>query len=379
MPSVLTKMLVTGALGLGGKQTAEALRTRRSGTSFLLSHARESARCSESTVVTVRGAASLAKDMVQENFTLASTVKNICEAAGLGVGFASGGGQGILSKRGQGILRTIFDGEKIVFDVWDSIGLTEGRSVGSTLADLGVKPGAELLYTARAGLSEELLRLIRACDDEITFCAILKAAEAGKADLVHAAFYKEHQRWGCRVREFHESLKSNRKVMLAVVRKNGLDLQHAADELKSDKEVVLAAVGTSGSALMYASLDLQGDDEVVEAALKNDDSALEHAHIGLVLEMVKEDGMALQRVSDALQRERRVVLQAVRQSGLALQYASKDLKSDRGVVLQAVKQDVSALKYASKSLLQDEEFLLEAEALQEGASKFAKRQLANAI
>jgi len=41
-------------------------------------------------------------------------------------------------------------------------------------------------------------------------------------------------------------LRSNKGVVLAVVRNQGKALQFASDELKNDKEVVLAAVSNNG-------------------------------------------------------------------------------------------------------------------------------------
>ena len=61
-----------------------------------------------------------------------------------------------------------------------------------------------------------------------------------------------------------------------------------------------------------------------------------------------------------MKADQEVVLEAVKQNGMALKYASDDLKADPAVVLEAVKQNIIALKYDSKvndkSLISDDSF-----------------------
>ena len=71
---------------------------------------------------------------------------------------------------------------------------------------------------------------------------------------------------------------------------------------------------------------------------------------GAVLEAVKQDGRALQLVSEDLRNDKEVVLAAVKQYGGALKYASENLKNDKEVVLEAVKKSGEALAYASPAL-----------------------------
>ena len=53
------------------------------------------------------------------------------------------------------------------------------------------------------------------------------------------------------------------------VQKDGLALQHAADEFKSDRGIVLAAVHSDGWALEYASDEFKSDPEIVLIAKAN--------------------------------------------------------------------------------------------------------------
>ena len=78
------------------------------------------------------------------------------------------------------------------------------------------------------------------------------------------------------------------------------------------------------------------------------------------LEKVKEDGNALQYVSDELKNDREIVLAAVRNNGCALGYVSDELKNDREFVLAAVRQNGWVLFYVSDELRNDKEILLAA-------------------
>ena len=68
-------------------------------------------------------------------------------------------------------------------------------------------------------------------------------------------------------------LRGDRKLAEVVAKHPGL-LRHTP--LRSDKKLVLAAVKKDGSALRYASDDLRACKEVVVAAVKSDAAALSH-------------------------------------------------------------------------------------------------------
>ena len=55
-----------------------------------------------------------------------------------------------------------------------------------------------------------------------------------------------------------------------------------------------------------------------------------------------------------------VVLEVVKQNGLALQFASEKLQDDKNVVLEAVKQDGRALRFASEKLCNDKDIQIAA-------------------
>eukprot|EP00971_Amphidinium_carterae_P158510 3142351-Amphidinium_carterae.1 len=61
------------------------------------------------------------------------------------------------------------------------------------------------------------------------------------------------------LRDVGEVWKSDREVVLAAVRADGLAFQFAADALKGDREIVLRAVQEDGCALKYATEALRAD------------------------------------------------------------------------------------------------------------------------
>ena len=122
--------------------------------------------------------------------------------------------------------------------------------------------------------------------------------------------------------------------MLAAVARDGLALQHAADELRADRAVVSVAVAQDGSALEYAADALRADR-------------------ALVIGAVTQKGWALVYAAEALRADREVVLIAVRTDGWALVFAADELRADRAVVTLAVAQDGFALAYAADPLRAD--------------------------
>ena len=63
-----------------------------------------------------------------------------------------------------------------------------------------------------------------------------------------------------------------------------------------------------------------------------------------------EDWIALYCVSEKLQNDKEVVLEVVKQDGGALEYAFLQLKNNEKIILEAIKQDKSVLKYVSNRL-----------------------------
>ena len=132
------------------------------------------------------------------------------------------------------------------------------------------------------------------------------------------------------------------------------------------RTVVLELVRRNGLSLEKVAERLKADREVVLAAVTQFGQALRYAEGELkkdrevVLAAVSQSGFALCFADPELQKDREVVLAAMSQNGLALQDASEDLKKDREVVLTAVSQNGEALMFLSEELKKDREVVLTA-------------------
>jgi len=182
-------------------------------------------------------------------------------------------------------------------------------------------------------------------------------------------------------RDAELSVRADKKIALAAMKKDGDSLQHAADTLKADKSVVLAAVMNSGRALEHATDALKADRSVVLAAVTKNGYAFRDAADTLkankdfvVRAVVAGDGYALQCATNTLKANKEVVLAAVRQNGRALQWAADTMKADKDVVLEAVTKCSSAMEYASKDapMWSDKDFVLSLVQINGAWLKYAK-------
>ena len=126
--------------------------------------------------------------------------------------------------------------------------------------------------------------------------------------------------------------KSDKEVVLAAVRRDGLALKAASEALRDDRDVVAAAIAQSGWAYAYASERLRADKS-------------------LAVEAMRGNGCALGMASECLRDDELVVMVAVKCLGSALRFASARLRAKRSVVLAAIQQDPSphnsAIKHAA--------------------------------
>jgi hypothetical protein len=124
----------------------------------------------------------------------------------------------------------------------------------------------------------------------------------------------------------------NKLVVMAAVRRDGLQLQFASERLRDDYNIVLTAVKQNGLALEFASGRLQNNRDIVLAAVKQNGLALEFASVGLrknrdiVLEAVKQNGMAIRWASERLRRTSKIIITAREQNYLALAEVPEDLR-----------------------------------------------------
>jgi hypothetical protein len=79
------------------------------------------------------------------------------------------------------------------------------------------------------------------------------------------------------------------------------------------------------------------------------------------LEIVKDDGFALETLSEEFKKDRDVVLEAIKTSGMGgLQYADKSFYKDRDLILIAVKKNGRCLNRADENLKKDREIVFAA-------------------
>lgn len=140
---------------------------------------------------------------------------------------------------------------------------------------------------------------------------------------------------------------NDKEFVLDRVKKDGFELKYASEELKNDKEVVLEAVKAIGE-----KTELKHELENV----LNRGQELELEEI--LLDLVKAyaiheyDTPVGDYVSEKLRNNKEFMIEVVKQDGYALEFAGEEQKNNTEVVLEAGKQDGYALKFAGKKFVE---------------------------
>lgn len=214
---------------------------------------------------------------------------------------------------------------------------------------------------------------------DFSFLRNVKEKYGANRDVVLAAVKNN----GWELEHASLGLQSDREVILTAVQKSGHPLQFASEELRNDKEVVLTAVQKIGSAFRFASEELRNDKEVILAAIQNDGHILRFISEELrndrdiTLAAVQKNGWPLKYANEEFRNDKEIVLTAVQTSEQALEFASEELQGDRDIVLTAVQKSGWALKYASLGLRNDKEVLLAAVQNNGHPLQFASEELRN--
>jgi len=161
--------------------------------------------------------------------------------------------------------------------------------------------------------------------------------------------------WQTRVQEDWYALddaprwaQSDRAIVLAAVRNNGLALQFASDQLQADPEIVLVALCQNVCAVEYAEPQLWGIRTFVLAAVKQNGLMLLSAAEELrgdweiALAAVAQNEAAFRMVAWELRTNREFILQAVRLNGMVLRLAPHAWRSDLEIIQEAVRQNPAA-------------------------------------
>lgn len=161
---------------------------------------------------------------------------------------------------------------------------------------------------------------------------------------------------------------SNKKRVLEMVERDGMNLGKAYLELRDDEEVVLTAIKRNSRALQYASERLQDNEKIVLITIQRDYSALQYAskrlqddeEIVLVAIRQDEDAIfpALQYASKRLQDNEKIVKTSIQNDWSTLAYASERLQDNKDIVMVAVKESPGAIAWTSKRLQEDKDVFL---------------------
>jgi hypothetical protein len=160
-----------------------------------------------------------------------------------------------------------------------------------------------------------------------------------------------------------------KKVVLAIVKVNGLFLKHASITLMNDMDVVKAAVTTTPSSFKYASLDLKDNKEMVKYAIRINAESFEFASADIrgnkemALLALKSGESSFKYLSENLRDDFSIVILAFarkiinKQIPPNLSYVSERLRKNKKVGLRAVQQDKNNLKFLSEKLRDDTDII----------------------
>lgn len=155
----------------------------------------------------------------------------------------------------------------------------------------------------------------------------------------------------------NKTFASDRDVVIAAVKKSGLEMSYVDAKFYDDKDIVLLALKTGqvSEIMKLVSPRLKDDDDVALLALKKDVFSLKylsHKYQDNKELILSKKLFDLEGVSERLKADREVVLMSVSLVGENLKYASSKLQDDAEIVLNAVKNSAceTAFKYASERL-----------------------------
>ncbi|MBO4869138.1 MAG: DUF4116 domain-containing protein [Clostridia bacterium] len=167
-------------------------------------------------------------------------------------------------------------------------------------------------------------------------------------------------------------LQNDRKFVKQAVNRNAEVIKYVNDGFRNDKGIALLAVRQDGGNLAFLSEAMQNDADVIEASLGGNLYNLRYApekvrdNKETAVRALSRHGQLLEFVTERLRADRDAVTAAVGSSWNALGFASEDLRDDRDVVLAAVRHDGYALQFASDRLKDDKEIVLTAIETYEG-------------
>jgi len=189
-----------------------------------------------------------------------------------------------------------------------------------------------------------------------------------KLDPVGAAFQHEKQivldnvRAGKSLNTLDEKYRRDKDVVLAAVKLNVCQLQHALPEVTGDIDAMLDCLCAHPVARCYVAPELWLQREFVYRAVQLDGLLLEDAptfkdDFEVVLAAARNNGYALRHAGFLARANKEIVLAAAQQQGCCICHASDALRRDREVALAAVRCKRMAMVHVRGGLQKDPEVL----------------------
>ena len=165
------------------------------------------------------------------------------------------------------------------------------------------------------------------------------------------------------IRIIPEKFLRDEEIVLETLSNNGYALRHLKHILENyfwgevRNDIIFTAISNCGYAIDYVKENDRYRKELLKAAIENHDYWEERiGSVGfnnikdIVLEAVKQNGLALEFADPELKKDFDVVKAAVSQNGLALEFADPVCQDDINVVKAAVVENGKALRYSSPRL-----------------------------
>jgi hypothetical protein len=119
-------------------------------------------------------------------------------------------------------------------------------------------------------------------------------------------------------------------------------LEFVPEKFRADRDIVLEAVKNTGLAIRYASRSLRNDRDIAFFVIKGNPFGIN----------------VFDYINDSLKNDRELMLLAVALDGLILEQLNDNLKRDQELFLEAFLNNVESLKFADESLRKNKSFIL---------------------
>lgn len=167
-------------------------------------------------------------------------------------------------------------------------------------------------------------------------------------------------------------MKKNKAVVLAAVKNDGKAYQFSsrAKDIRFDKEIITEALKQKGNALQDMPKSIKNDESYVKLAVASEGCSLRYAehfngNIHIVESALKNDGLALEHVSDEFKDNYELVELAIENNPFSILYASNRLRANKYLVMKSLskknkKSDRYHFHHVDIALRSDREIAIQA-------------------